>query len=51
MGIVGSTTIQELIGTLVTIYCELMHGWLDNAASGLQPRKLSWAFANQSFPF
>ena len=50
MGIVGSTAIQALIGTLGTICYELMHDCLDNDASGQQPRKLSWAFANPPFP-
>ena len=50
MGIVGSTAIGGLVGTLGTRYHELMHGWLDNDTSGQQLRKLSWALVNQPFP-
>lgn len=41
MGIVRSTAIQALIGTLVTALYEPMHDWLDNDAFGQQHRKLS----------
>ena len=34
MGIVGSTAIGGLVGTLVTRYHELVHDWLHNDASG-----------------